>query len=197
MINLLPPETKSGIHYARINSLLLKWLGAMVLFVIGISAILFFGTIYLGNTTKKLEADVATINQTIDAQKLNEVQAKTNEISNNLKLMLQVFQKRILFSSLIKQIGAALPNGSQIKTLSITNSDSTLQLDVEATDFATATQVAINLKDPQAKLFSSVDVESVDCTDSPETYKCTSRVRGLLLTDGQYKFINNLQGSGQ
>jgi hypothetical protein len=53
MINLLSPEIKSDISYARKNAILLKWLLLMMIVLAGVIITVLAGQIYINQSKKK------------------------------------------------------------------------------------------------------------------------------------------------
>lgn len=47
MINLLPPESKQEIAYARKNRVLVRWITAVFFIAIGVACITLFGQYYI------------------------------------------------------------------------------------------------------------------------------------------------------
>src|SRR3989304_3430954 len=97
-------------------------------------------------------------NQGLGAQKLEETQKSVQEISDNLKLVVQVLSREILFSKLIKQIGTAIPPSAVLTDLKIAKTSGGIDLTAVAIDYSTATQVQVNLQDPDNKIFDKADL---------------------------------------
>lgn len=194
MINLLPDETKQGISYARSNTVLRKWIFASVLGVLGIIIILASGQFFIARSTASWQKQVDTTKQQLGAQKLDETQARVAEISDSIKLATQVLSKQVLFSKLLTQVGAAMPVGSSLQSLSINSPEGGIDLTAVATSYQTATQVQINLSDPSNKIFETADIISVSCQQDPATaggYPCQVSIRALFAKDNEFQYVNN------
>lgn len=193
MINLLPPQYKENILYARRNTKLVRWAVAGVFVLIGMVAIIVFGQIYLGQTTTNYSKQVAQTQAELKAQKLEDVQKQVETMSSTLKLIVQVLSKEVLFSKLIKQIGAVMPANSVLSNIDISKVQGGIDLTASAKDYQTATQVQVNLQDPSNKLFDKVDLVSVNCgaasSDSP--YPCAVNLRAQFAKNNPFLFINN------
>ncbi len=190
MINLLPPEIKEHITYARRNAYLERWIVLLITGIVGLILVVGFGVFYIDHTINGLKKDISESSSLLEARDINGTQKEATQISTNLKLMLQVFSKQVLFSKLIRQIGAVLPPGSAIGTLNLTDTQNVIDFDVGSNNFATATQIPINLQDANNKLFTKVDVISVACNQSKDsTFACNTSLRGVINKDSDFKFI--------
>lgn len=195
MINLLPPEVKENITYARRNTRLRKWCIALFVSVLAIGGVVVAGQLYMQQSIRAYSTQVEQDKQQLEAQKLTETQNKVKDLTNSLKLVVQVLSREILFSKLLSQIGAALPNGSVLTDLSINTVQGGLDLRASAVDYQTATQVQINLQDPNNKIFEKADIVNVQCAGTstlgtaPSEYPCTVQVRALFAKNNPFLFI--------
>ena len=199
MINLLPTSTRENMLYARRNSVLLRWLFGLIIAMVGVSLIIASGMFYLTETTKSFEERTAEGKASLQAQDIDGTQAKVEEISSNVKLTTDVLSKEILFSKLIKQIGATLPANTALQQLQITDLRGSVTLRALAIDFNSATQVQINLEDKSNKVFEKADIENIDCEPEPSTgiYPCLVQVKALFAQDNPFLYIEqNTGGSG-
>lgn len=191
MINLSPDDYKQSIRYARRNTILLKWLsGSLAILSLSILTI-FIGQTYLKSQTNHYANINASIEQELKNQDLEGTLKTIENISNNLKLIVQVLSKQIIFSELIKQVGAVMPENSILSDVEISKVEGGIDLIVDAKDHNTATQVQINLADQNNKLFDKVDIISINCdsTIKPE-YPCKITLRALFATNNPFSFTN-------
>ena len=131
--------------------------------------------------------------ESLRIQKLEETQARVSEISANLKLVIQVLSREILFSKVLKQVGAVIPAGAVLTDLNITKVEGGIDLTFEATDYQTGTQILLNLQDPQNAIFQKADIESINCNpvlEEGQTYPCRVSIRALFGDNSPYYFIN-------
>lgn len=197
MINLLPLEAKESIFYARRNIRLRHWTISLLAGMVGILGIVGIGHLYLHNSINVYAAQVSQGNEELKAQNLEETQTKVQDLTNNLKLVAQVLQREVLFSKLLSQIGAALPSGSVLTSLSINKVQGGIDLQAAATDYQTATQVQINMHDPNNKIFEKADILSIQCATATTTegdplkaqYPCTVQIRALFAKNNSFSFI--------
>ena len=192
MINLLPPETKESIQYARKNTVLLKWAIALTLSVVGVFLIVLFGQMYIQQATDKLETEIAQSEQNLANQNINEVQERVQEISNSLNLVVDVLSEQILFSRLIRDVGSVIPEGAVLRNLTINELEGGISLSADTTDYETATQVQLNLEDPANEIFTKADIERISCEDDPsadDIYPCQIELRALFGPNSQFLLI--------
>lgn len=203
MINLLPPEVKENMHYARKNTHMRRWAAGLFFCILATGLIVGAGYLYLQQTTRTFAAQVQQGNEQLKAQKLKETQADVQDLTDSIKLVVQVLSREILFSKLLTQIGAALPSGSVLSELSINKVQGGIDLRAIATDYQTATQVQVNLRDPKNKIFETADIVSIQCSNQPTDpaaprtkYPCTIQLRALFAKDNAYTFISKNSPSG-
>jgi Tfp pilus assembly protein PilN len=196
MINLLPPQIKEDMLYARRNTILIKWLLASAVSIVGIAVIVIAGTIYISQMTKTYAAEVEDSKQQLQAQQLDETQKKVQEMSGSMKLVVQVLSRQVLFSSLLQQIGSAIPSGAVLTGLSINTLEGGIDLDAAAKDYETASQVQVNLQDPANQIFEKADIVSIDCGRGATStnpldvqYPCKVTLRALFAKDNPFMLI--------
>lgn len=197
MINLLPPDYKQDIVYARRNTQLRKWVIASIIGVLGILIIIAAGHLFINRSIASTERQVITMREQLGAQKLEETQARVTEISDSVKLATQVLSQQVLFSNLLTQIGAAMPPGTALSSLSIGSLDGGIDLSAVAKDYQSATQVQINLENPDNKIFEKADIVSVTCQEdvkNTSAYKCQVSIRALFAKDNEFQFVNKPAG---
>jgi Tfp pilus assembly protein PilN len=195
VINLIPPDVKQNIVYARHNSILRRWIGVFIASIVGVGIITVFGVFYMNQSVSSLTADNAKTKQDLEKQKINDVQKQVQDISNTLTLTVQVLSREILFSSLIKQITKAIPDGSILTGLEISQVQGGIDLNFVAKDYNTATQIQVNLQDPSNKIFDKSDIISITCSKTGGStvagYPCTVPIRALFSKNNPYLFINS------
>jgi Tfp pilus assembly protein PilN len=199
VINLLPPETKNTYRYARRNRVLTRWVIACGLCLIGGILLLVGGDIYLNQTINSTNKQIATSNKQLQDEKLNSVQKQVTTISNNLKLVVQVLSKEILFSKLLEQLANVTPGYVVLTNLAIAQAQGGVEITAQTVNYDAATQLQINLADPKNQIFSKADIVSINClnggTGVAAKYPCTVDIRALFATNNPFLFINN-KGTG-
>lgn len=221
MINLLPKEQRDSIMYARRNTKLLNLCTALIVVILIIVSMWGLGYFYVNKTAREYNRSIAQKQADLKAQKLEETEARIETFSNNLKLILQVFEKEILFSKLFRQVGAVMPSGSILSNIELSEISGGIDLTVRAKSYDTATQVQVNLEAKDNKLFQKVDIVSIGCsngdegsgenatgntapentpteTETNETlnqdYPCTANLRALFNDENPFLFINKSEG---
>lgn len=195
MINLLPPEAKLDIQYARRNTMLVRWIAAGVLFTVLVVGLLGFGQYYISKNTQVTLASIEVTNQRLASQNMLNAQKELETISKNLKTVLQIAGKQLLFSKLITRIGGILPAQTRLNGMTLSTSNSALDLNIAARDRNAATQAVVNISDPKNGLFSKADLVSVTCNDTAtDGYPCQAQVRVIMKTDSSYYFLNSVTG---
>ena len=193
MINLLPPEVKSSYGYARRNVVLIKWVIAFVIALGGLGGLATYTVLSLHQSTNGVTQRVANTEDYFKRAKYTDTQKQVQDISNNFKLVVQVLGQEVLFSQLLKQIAATIPNNANLTGLNISQTTGALDISANAFDYNTATQVQVNLADPRNKIFSKADIVSINCgaTSSNLRYPCTVNIRALFAPNNPYLFINS------
>lgn len=196
MINLLPPQTKETYRYARRNRTLLRWCVACVFSLAGGALLAGGGYLYLNRTIAVTSAQVTAVNKQLQAEHLSDVQKQVATISNNLKLTVQVLSQEVLFSKLLKQLASVTPSNANLTTLSISQTQTGVDITAQTTDYGAATQLQINLADPKNQIFSKADIVSITCTSNGANpkYPCNVVLRALFSADNPFLFINDKKG---
>lgn len=193
MINLLPPETKRDYRYARLNVTLRRWAIMFVIAFIGLGIIATYGLVSLHRSTVDYSHKIASTQALFKQEDYEGTQKQVRDISNNFKLVVKVLGQEVLFSELLKQIAADIPNNANLTSLNINQSQAAIDITANATDYNTATQVQVNLADPQNKIFSKADIESISCGANATNakYPCTVNIRALFASNNPFLFINS------
>lgn len=194
MINLLPPETKIGYRYARRNVQLRRWVFMCLIALVGLAAITTYGLLAIHQDTADYSQKIAASQNRFKREDFAGTQKQVQDISNSFKLLIQVLSKEVLFSALIKQIGAAMPDNANLTGLSIPQTQGGLNITADATDYKTATQVQVNLSDPNNKIFSKADIEGITCQNSSSAdpaHPCIVTIRALFTNNNPFLFINS------
>jgi hypothetical protein len=196
MINLLPPELKTGYTYARRNVVLRKWAVAFLVALAGLGILTTYGLLTLQQSTNDYSRRNAAAEAAFRREKSSAIQKQVKDISNNFKLAVKVLSQEVLFSQLIKQMAVAIPDNANLTGLSIPQTQGGLDITAEAKDYKTATQVQVNPSDPGNKIFDKADIVSIDCggggdTSANSAYPCKVTIRALFARDNPFLFINN------
>ncbi len=192
MINLLPPSRADAIRFGRQNTTLRIWLFGIAIAIGGLIVILVSGWVYIDQQSKNLQKHIVSVNTQLKEQNLSQVQKDAKEITGDITVINKVLSQEVRFSELIQAIGNDMPPGTVLGALSLSNKvNGAIDFTANAKDYTSATQIAVNLSDPQNQLFSKVDIISVNCSSSiPDDYKCTVTLRALFSKTAQTKFLS-------
>lgn len=193
MINLLPPELKADYRYARYNHRLVHWLFAFLLAIVGVAIITGSGLFIMNDSIDSYKTRIASAQSQLASQNITGVQKQVTDISNNLKLMVKVLSKEILFSKLLTRLGQVTPPGVILTNLSISQTESAIDITAQTANYNAATQLQVNLADPSNQIFSKADIESITCgggTQVNSTYPCTATIRAQFTGNNPFLFIN-------
>jgi hypothetical protein len=192
MINLLPPDVKDGYRYARLNNSLKRWVLLFALALVGLGIIATYGLVSLHRSTVSYNHQITSTQTLFKQENFSGTQQQIQDISNSFRLVVKVLGKEVLFSQLIKQIGASMPNHTNLTGLTINQIQGGLDITANATNYEAASQVQVNLADPANKIFSRADIEGITCQGSKNTaYPCTVTIRALFTKDNPFLFINS------
>lgn len=200
MINLLSPEQKEQIVYARRNGRLIRVLAGFMSATVFALLIVGAGRWYMAQTTERYKQQIAEAESSLSSQNLGETKQKIQDLSNSMNLVIKVLSQEVLFSKLLRQAGTVMPPGSALSTIEINGTEGGIDIIAGVDNYQVGTQVQINLQDPQNKLFEKVDLVSVSCGEksSDEQYPCQANIRALFGDNSPYLFINRSnEGSSQ
>lgn len=202
MINLIPNDHKTSYVFAKRNVILKKWISLFLFAIIGLGVLGTFGLVTLTQSTKDYDNKIAQNVAYFKKENFETTSKQVKDMSNNIKLSVKVLQQEVLFSKLIKQIGAALPPGSVLNSLEISQTSGGIDLSASAIDYKTATQVQVNLSDPNNKIFTKADILNITCSSTNDDgtvkisgYPCSVGIRALFGPNNPYLFTNNDPGN--
>jgi len=193
MINLLPPDVKSDYVYARRNVTLRRWVLLFFVALVGLGCIATYGMLTLHQSNSKYGKEIAATEKFFKEEKFAETQKQIEDISGSFKLVVKVLGQEVLFSQLLKQIAAIMPANANLTGLNISQTTGGIDITAVTPDYATATQVQVNLADPNNKIFSKADIVGITCaadTANPE-FPCTVTIRALFGPNNPFLFINS------
>jgi hypothetical protein len=192
MINLLPPETRKSITYARRNAHLRRWVCGIMTGIMGIAIVSGAGYVYMERLGHNYKVQAVQAQADFDKQNPAAIQKQAEDITASLKLVIQVLSREVLFSKLLNQIGASLPPGSVLLGLSINKVEGGIDLQAGATDYQTASQVQVNLQDPNNKIFDKADIISIRCESgsTSTSYPCKVTIRAQFAKNNPFLFTS-------
>ncbi len=160
MINLLPNSQKSGIRAARTNTILLRYMGIILmalLFIIGVLAVYY---VILQNTMASAEAQIEANDTKADIY--NETRQQVEGLSTKLTEAKTSLDQEIRYSKYLLALGQAMPAGTVLDTLTLdtTHFNGTpFELKAYAKSNDEAVSLGNQLK-ASPLLFTQVDIQS-------------------------------------
>lgn len=181
MINLLPPDVKSELRYARRNSTLISWIILCTCGIVGLVFVSAGGYFYMSRVENTTKAEKMSLEAQINNEGYEETVKKFESFATNVKSTSQILQKQVLFSSLVTRLAAVLPDGVLIKQIDLGEKDNALTLDFTLPNRSSALILQANLQDQTNKLFSSADLLSTSCaTVEGGSEICGAQIRVLF-----------------
>ena len=158
MINLLPPNLKEQVRYAKLNRLVLRYLRVTALVIVVIAGI-FAGTIfYLHLQAGTVSSDVASKEQQIASTAA--FQAQANDIAQRLAAIKYIQGQQTHFSTLLDDLAKVLPTGVSIDAITLTGS-ATAPVRINVTANSYNSVLAFRDAFAQSPRISGVDLESI------------------------------------
>lgn len=192
MINLLVPEAKKALKFARHNTALVRWIVIFGIVLAGTGVIIIAGSLYLETTINRYTKQIAASRAQLQAQDYEQVQKDAKAASDSLNLMVSVLSREVLFSELLTAMARAVPANVALTDLSIAQTQGGIDITAQATSFNAATQLQINLQDPANKIFQKADIVDLNCAaETNNRYPCTVNIRALFADNNPFLFINN------
>ena len=168
MINLLPPDQKEQMRYARLNRLAISYLKVLVLVVV-VLAMVFAGAFYY------LNRQVAGVTQDISEKEANiasyKVFQKTaQEASDRLTSIKTIQASQTRFSALLADLAKVLPKTVSLDSITLTGDDKKpVRFAITATSYQAVLEFRNALQG--APRISGVDLENITQTGS--TYQAS------------------------
>lgn len=195
MINLLPPELKGDYQYARRNRKLLRWVIGFVFGIAGIVLITGVGAFVMRNKASDFQSTTAATQLQLSSEHIDAIQKQESTISGNLSLMVTVLSKEVLFSKLLTKLGSVTPPNVILTGIAISQTEQAIDITAQAGSYTAATQLQVNLSDPNNQIFSKADIVNIACVDPAKatnpSYPCNAAIRALFTSNNPFLFINS------
>jgi Tfp pilus assembly protein PilN len=192
MINLLPPSLKEQYVFGRRNVSLRRWAVALTFGLAGVVVVTVGGMLLMQKSITNYQGQVAAAQDTLKKQDLEGTRAHAKTITDSIKLATDVLSKEILFSQLLTQVAKVIPSNANLTDLNISTDQTSIEVKAVAADYASATQLQVNLQDPANKIFSKADIQTISCSGSQDSkYPCSVTLKALFSKNNPFLFINN------
>jgi hypothetical protein len=158
MINLIPPQLKQELKYARWNAIIVKYLVVVVLLVLFVGGGFTATSYYLDQRVVKIKEDIASKKARAEGYKSTiEASKSLNDRVSAIKTI-QASQPK--FSLLLSDIAKFTLKGTSISSISLTGADNK---PVQITASAVSYNAAVSLRDALASSprVSGADIVSV------------------------------------
>lgn len=193
MINLLPPDHKRALVYARRNTRLRTGAVGLSIGLVLLLLVAAGGLLILRQEVHSYDNNTASIESELSRKGETSTIKRMNNISNTLNLVVTVLSGQVLFADLFQQVGTIMPNGSILQNLSLTGDMTTgVDLQIGSVDYNTGTQALVNFQDKNNKIFEKADLISLTCADpatSEGPYYCTGNIRATFQKESQFSFL--------
>ncbi len=180
MINLLPPETKVAVKFARLNVTLIQYCILVVIVSVAVIGVLLFGLVVINTRESRLQASIT--DDRTQAQKLEPVNTKAKELSTTINTISGLLKREIKFSVLLDDIGSIMPTGTVLTGLTLSDQrDQPLTLDALVVDEESAAVLRENLA--ESELFQSADIVNItrsEAEGSTNKYQFTAQYRAYF-----------------
>jgi len=191
MINLLPTDLKEQYVYGRRNVSLRRWAVALAFGLVGVVVVTFGGWLLMQRSITQYQGQVATAQDSLKKQDLDGTRAHAKAITDSIKLATNVLSQEILFSQLLTQVAKVIPSNASLTDLDISTDQSSIEVKAVAADYASATQLQVNLQDPANKIFSKADIQTITCNGGQDPkYPCSVTIKALFSQNNPFLFIN-------
>lgn len=122
MINLMPPDLKEQIRFAKMNRVALNYLWIMVTVVVVLAGVFAGANYLLVMQTNAIASDVSSKQQQIAGQR-RELLPKATDASERLNAIKYVQDTQTKFSALIADLVKVLPQGVKLEGIALNGSD--------------------------------------------------------------------------
>ncbi|HUD11593.1 MAG TPA: PilN domain-containing protein [Candidatus Saccharimonadia bacterium] len=170
MINLLPPDLKEQIRYAKLNQLVLRYLRISIVVVI-VLGVIFVGAFYMiGQQTAAVASGLAAKQQVI-AQLNSTFVPEAQSASDRLTAIKYVQSTQTHFSAVISDLAKVLPQGVSIDSITLTGDDA-LPVDVAMTAQTYNEALAVRNALATSPRIANADLESIS-SNTTDAYQVT------------------------
>lgn len=161
MINLLADDRKQQIAAARVNVLLLRYIGIVVLAIIFLMGILGISYVILQNTNANAEAIIESNDTKADVY--SETKNKVDALETKLRESRVILDKEIRYSDVLLQLGQLMPEGAILNSLTL-NEQSFKGTPTEIKVYAKTDSIAlaVNKQLRSSPLFNQVTLKGTE-----------------------------------
>lgn len=165
MINLLPPHEYSELKASRQNSLLIRYVIASFIVLLGVIAVHFIGFILIEKA--RADADHSNLDNTSKAEKYARVKQATNNFTQDLTTAKQILSNKTSYTDMLFNIARVLPGDIVLQSLSL-NQDfvgKPLSLSIRTKSYEDAIRLKNMLVD--SKIATNISIVSIINESTP------------------------------
>jgi len=169
MINLLATSRKSQIIAARVNLILVRYIGIILLALIFMSATLFISYTVLRSTLESAQARVEASD--VKADVYSQTSQQVAALSAQLSEAKTVLSQDVHYSRILTQIGQLIPAGVVLNSLDITESSiNGIPLTIKAYARSTSEATRLQTQLQSSPLFTQVSLQDTASTGGIDGY---------------------------
>lgn len=163
MINLMPDDLKKELRAARVNVLLIRYMG-VILAAFGFLVFILFGSFFLLSQTQASSQALIDANDT-KADVYSSTKTQVNELSTQLSEAKGILDAEILFSHVLTNLGQQMTAGTIIDKVTLSK-DSFSGTPVTLKIYAKTTNDAVALRDrfQSSTFFTNVSFQTISDT---------------------------------
>lgn len=117
MINLLPPREHKELKASRQNTLLIRYVIASFIVLLGVIAVHFIGFVLIEKA--RVDAEHSNIDNTSKAAKYEQVKQATNNFTQDLATAKQILSHKTSYTDMLFNIARVLPGDIVLQNLSL------------------------------------------------------------------------------
>lgn len=180
MINLLPPKRLLDMRTARANTILRRYVNLLAIGVVAIFAALGSAYYFLESQQRDVKTVLAEEQKRVAI--LEPVQKEAESLSVTINTIASLFSRNIVFSDMLRNIGATMPSGAVLTGLqfSIETADAPFVISAEVENEERAAVLRNNLV--SSGLFEAVEIKSITRNEEKQASQSTAPTTA---TDGQ------------
>lgn len=164
MINLMPPQMKEQIRYAKLNRLVISYVKVTLLVAVILGGIFGWSLYELDRSAGAADADVATKEREV-AELNKSFVPKAKEASDRLAAIKYVQENQTRFSAVITDIAKVVPQGVSIDSMTLTGDDkSPVRIGISAQTYQSA--LAFRNALTTSSRISAADLETISANSN-------------------------------
>lgn len=169
MINLLPDQRKVEIKAARVNVLLVRYIGLIVIALVFIFGVLTVSYMLLSDT-RQSALEIIESND-VKADVYRNTKEEVDKLSASLTQTKTILDQETLYSKILVKLAQEMPEGTVMENLTL-NEAVFSGTPVTAKVYAKTTEQAVALQEKfrSSTLFSNATFQSIEQTSSLEGY---------------------------